>query len=105
MAHFGSKKDEGCYTPESLLKQLADASRDLKAANLRIQVASTRIGQAYSKKHKLDCDKFIYANSWKGNINLFKTRQRLDDPWKLIKTIKVPDWAFDDPEKYIKEDL
>lgn len=105
MALFGSKKDEGCYTPEPLLKQLADASSDLKAAELKILVASRIIGKAYSDKYNLGCDKFVYSSNWEGNIELYKSGERLDDSWTLVKTIKVPDWAFDDPDKFIKEGL
>jgi hypothetical protein len=105
MALFGSKKDEGCYTPNPLLKQLKENAQDLRVIQENIQNSATKIGRAYSKKHNLDCDIFLFVGSWKGNMDLYKTGKRIDDTWKLVKTIRVPDWAFDDPEKYIKEDL
>ncbi len=105
IAHFGSKKNEGYYKPKPILDQLKEAQISLGKIQRDLLIVCKKIGKAYSKKHNIDADEFTCRMPWSRKIELYKSGARLDDTWTLKETIEVPEWAFDDPDKYIKEEL
>ena len=86
-----------------LVTDLLVAQGKGKDALWEMNKAAEIIVKYYCKKYKIDSDQFVLNEKWIGHIDLYKSGVRLDDAWTLVNNITIPEWAFDEPDKYIKD--
>ena len=100
-----STKGNGRIVIMGLVTKLTVAQGRVRSLRSKMNEAAEKIVRYYCKKYKLDSDEFVMNETWIGNIDLYKSGERIDDRWDLINTLTIPEWAFDDPERYIREKI
>ena len=99
------KYDDEDYSTSKLLEKCEDIYTKYLSCRAELQKNVSIIGNAYIKKNNIKADEVFYKNGYNYNVVLYDSGPTLNSEWKEVVKFKIPNWAIDDPFKYIKEYL
>lgn len=88
----------------NLIEQLHKARQQVSNIEAEIRDVYRKIGKAYSEFHKLKSNAYNRGHfSYTIDLWYEDPTENKDYPWEKIGVIHIPEWAIEDPDKYIDQ--